>query len=71
MPHMYAIFISEENLDLIQFLNDGVRPISLDMEKYFAFYIGEGAREITAKIVTKEELYAHAQFKAGNVTTIF
>lgn len=71
MPHLYAIFISEENLDLIQFLNDDVRPDKEDLEKYFTFYIGEDARKITRKIVSKEALYAHGQFKLGNVTTIF
>lgn len=33
----YAIHVVEENLDLIQVLNGGVRPLTEDKETYFVF----------------------------------
>ncbi len=56
MPKKYAIEINEKNLDLIEFLNDGVRPL---LEKKSTFFIFEvnSPREITAKIEFGNELY--------------
>ena len=51
----YGIAITEDNLDLIQFLNDGVRPLIEKKKTFFVFEIN-GPREITTKIVFEEEL---------------
>jgi hypothetical protein len=55
MLSTYGIAITENNLDLIQFLNDGIRPL---IEKKPTFYVFEiiGPHEIKGKIVTEEEL---------------
>jgi hypothetical protein len=51
----FGIAVTEDHLDLIQFLNDGVRP---SVEKKPTFFIFEivGPREITGKIVFADEL---------------
>lgn len=51
----FGIAVTEDNLDLIMFLNDGIRP---PIEKKRQFFVCEinGPREITSKIVFEEEL---------------
>lgn len=51
----YGIAITEQDLDLLQFLNDGVRPEIKEEFEYFVFEI-KSPREITSKIVTEAEL---------------
>lgn len=50
----YGIRITEDNLNLITFLNDGVRP-PMDEKTIFICEISE-PHEITSKIVTEDEL---------------
>lgn len=51
----YGIAVTEDNLDLITFLNDGVRPLMEEKPTFFVFGI-IGPREITGKIVFEDEL---------------
>lgn len=50
----YGIAINQDNLDMVMFLNDGVRP-PMDKDTFLICEIN-GPREITTKIVSKEEL---------------
>ena len=52
----YALHVTEENLDLIEFLNDGVRPELEEKFTYFVFSI-LSPREISAKIEFEDDLY--------------
>lgn len=54
----YAFRIIEENLDLIEFLNDGVRPL---MEEKPTFFICEpnGRNEITTTIEFEDDLHQY------------
>ncbi len=55
--HQYGIEINEEYLDLIQFLNDGVRLGVPEEKSYFIFRIhGVDANEITTLVKTEHEL---------------
>lgn len=51
----YGIAVTESNLELIQFLNDGVRPRIEEKKTFFVFEI-VGPHEIKSKIVYEEEL---------------
>ena len=55
MPE-YGFAVTEDSLELITFLNDGIRP---PIEKKRTFLICEfpGPREIKSKIVYEEELH--------------
>jgi hypothetical protein len=52
----YGIAVTEDYIDLVQFLNDGIRP-PIEEETTFLIFEVNGPREITSKIVSKEELY--------------
>jgi hypothetical protein len=56
MSRKYAIQVTEQNSDLIMFLNDGVRPIIEEKSTYFIFEI-IGPREIKGKIEYENALY--------------
>lgn len=56
MYKTYAISVSEKNLDLIEFLNDGVRPQIEEKPTHFVFTIVT-PNEITSKIEYEDDLY--------------
>lgn len=55
----YGIRITEDNLDLITFLNDGVCPRIEEKPTFFIFELNS-PREITTTIVFEEELQGRA-----------
>jgi hypothetical protein len=52
----YGIAVTEDYIDLVQFLNDGIRP-PIESEPTFLIFEVNGPREITAKVVSKDELH--------------
>lgn len=52
MP-VYGIRLTEDSMDLITYLNDGVRP-EIDNNKFLIIKVN-GPHEITSKIMTLEE----------------
>lgn len=63
----YGIRLTEDNIDLVTFLNDGVRPeIS---ESHFLIVRVDGPREITSKIMTIEE--RNAEIRSGELHDLF
>lgn len=56
MPARHGIGITEDTIDLVTFLNDGVRP---EIKKNnFLIVEVNGPREITTKVMTLEEYNA-------------
>lgn len=53
MTVTYGLRLVEDNMDLVTFLNDGVRP-EIDNDKFLIAQVN-GPREITTKILTLEE----------------
>lgn len=53
----YAIAITEDNMDLIMFLNDGIRPNTHKDDKTYLVCEINGPREITTKVEFEHELY--------------
>ena len=56
MSKPYAIPLTEENLDLITVLNDGVRP-KLEEKTYFICEITNNCRDVTTHIKAEDDLY--------------
>jgi hypothetical protein len=59
MPKRYAILINEDTLDLIQYLNGGVRPlITSDEDCYFTFQMTPGNTDTEdPDIQAEDDLY--------------
>lgn len=56
MTERHGICITEDNIELVTFLNDGVRP-EIDTSTYL-FVEVNGPREITTKVMTLPEISA-------------
>lgn len=65
MPNRYVIQINEDTLDLIQFLNDGIRPLIEEKPTSFVCEIPE-PHTITARIVDEEETLMLSVYLKGD-----
>lgn len=72
MPIRYGILITEENLDLIEYLNGGVRPL---IEKETTYYIFEMNPDNTdtqnAEIKSENDLYQPNGHLRKDLTLLF
>lgn len=64
---LYVIPITEDTLDLIEVLNDGIRP---ELENEATFFVYEG-QEKFARIVTKKDVDEMPVVIGGSTTKIF
>lgn len=64
MPHRYAILINEETLDLIQYLNGGVRPlVTSNVDCYYTFQMtADNTDTEDADIQEEDDLYNEKGF---------
>lgn len=63
----YGIRITEDSIDLVTFLNDGVRPEI--KEDLFLIVKVDGPREITTKVMTLEEY--NAELRQSDLHEVF
>lgn len=58
MPHKYGILINEDTLDLIQYLNGGVRPWHSAIGDYYLFDMSEKNADVeNPDIKSEDNLY--------------
>jgi hypothetical protein len=67
MPSKYGILITPETIDIVTFLNDGVRPDATG--KHFLLVQVDGPREITTKVTTLEEY--NAELRDADIHELF
>jgi hypothetical protein len=64
MSERHGFRIIQENIDLVTFLNDGIRP-EINKDNFLICEVN-GPREITTKIMTLEEMNAELTFDELN-----
>lgn len=63
MSHRYAILINEDTLDLIQYLNGGVRPLITERTCYYTFQMTPGNTDTEdSDIQEEDDLYNEKGF---------
>jgi hypothetical protein len=58
MPARHGIRITPDTIDIVTFLNNGIRPEIAKEQNTFLICEVNGPREITTKVMTIEELNA-------------
>lgn len=70
MPTTYAIRVIKNNLDLIQVLNSGVRPLVQKEETYYLFTCDSPTTTTDHKIISEDNLYDEKGYTRHDITFV-